>query len=1020
MKKFPRIFCVIMLSVVLGASCFMLTACPNPQPQTNDTMLISIGQTDNVFNPFFHSSAYDSEITSQTQISMLSTDKDGNPICGFDEPTVAQDFLRTVWVNDGEGAKPYGIDNEYIQTLDPDRYTADNYYTTYQFLIKNNIKFSDGQPLTIKDVVFNMYTYLDPSYIGTSTMYSTKIKGLENYRTQTPDASDDTYKGMLAGWNSEGKERIDWLKFAYPSDSSKLETNRTSISTEQKASILNDVETVRNLFWNEVVSDYNAAVIGLDGYIEQNKTNDENDATELGFTEVWEVFLYEAGFITADIDPRTGKIKLTESDTEGLIGKDGKPLGKGVKRIDYKQYANYWHDRDSLIKIVFNAKMGIYDTLNDPDAYGNYNYDSNNCVKGENGQPDSPKDGYGPKTDMLTENDKFQNGSDNAYGSNLVGTNNYEDLMWESQPLKMYLATVLDWYGTGSDARDQFVGEARSKFFANSDMPVPTIPGVKILKLENGDEFKGEMGTAKITEDQYILQIEIEKVDPQAIYNFGFVVAPMHYYSNANNASDGSFGAKDDYRSFNYPIYDAVKDDQGFYSASAEPVASDSNYQGGQWTENSKVSVGRPFANLDYFTKVLKSSNILSVPVGAGMYKVAAYNIFDENYAPEDRPTFSEFFNANVAYYVRNPYFYTTSGEGKSESESSISNCKIKYIRYQIIATSQLLSAIIKGDIDYGDPTASIENMKRLNGEGKDKGITYIDVPNNGYGYIGINPKYVPDHEIRQAIMYSMNLDYIIDYYGAMAQKLYRPVSIESWASPQRRGNPHYGEVDEPYYAYKDDNTTGALIDSLVQSAGYKGNPGSAYTKSSPTGQRKLEYTFTISGATTDHPAYKMMQESANLLNEHGFNVKVVTDNLALSKLAAGELAVWAAAWGSGIDPDMYQLYHMDSTASSTRNWGYPEILAAANNYSYEYDIIERLSDLIMEGRTTFDRTDRANTYFDAYNLVMQLAVEFPAYQRSNIYAYNSNKINSNTFLKKDEISSYRGPLSRFWEVELY
>ena len=36
--------------------------------------------------------------------------------------------------------------------------------TEYEFLIKKDIKFSDGTTLTIKDVLFNMYVYLDPAY----------------------------------------------------------------------------------------------------------------------------------------------------------------------------------------------------------------------------------------------------------------------------------------------------------------------------------------------------------------------------------------------------------------------------------------------------------------------------------------------------------------------------------------------------------------------------------------------------------------------------------------------------------------------------------------------------------------------------------------------------------------------------------------------------------------------------------------------------------------------------------------
>ncbi len=1015
MKKFARVFCVIMLSVVLGVSCFALTACPdetNPNKPKQDPVVFSIGQTDNVFNPFFHTSAYDVEITGQTQIGMLSTDKNGNPICGPTEPTVAQNFLRTVWL-DGVS---YSTDDQAVQNVNPDQYTGDQYYTTYQFLIKNNIKFSDGEDLTIKDVIFNLYTYLDPSYIGSSTMYSTAIKGIQDYRSQINNADANAYQGLLNSWTTTANRRINNIRGAYPIDSTKVEQNRNGMTNDQKEAILKDVETIRNMYWDEVVADYNNSIIGLDGYIEQNeKVDPENDPIELGFTEVWEVFLYEEGFIKADIEPSTGKIRLTETPGEGK-DKYGNDLGVGVKKIDYGEYGKYWHDRDSLIKFVFNAKMGIYDESDaSKNPYGNQYYDAANCIKGTDGNPDRPKDGYGINTDIETAG----NGSDTATGSSLKNASNYKDLLWNSPRLLANIYSILTYYATANTARDQFIGEARTAYFQEKGgMVVDTIPGVKVLKLENGDEFKGEFGTDKITEDQYVLQIEVEKVDPMAIFNFAFTVAPMHYYSNAANDITKKYGASVDYRSFHYPIYDGVVNDRGFLTV-GELVKEDPNYNASHnhtFTEGDTVSVGRPFADLEYFTQVLKASNVLFVPVGAGMYQVAAVNLFDEYYKPEQRPTFQDFFRNNIAYYIRNPYFYTTSGEGKPESESSITNCKIQCIRYQVVSTSQLLNSILQGTIDYGDPTASTENMKILNSSDTAKsGIRYLEQDNNGYGYIGINPRFVPDRAIRQAIMHAMNLTYITDYYQSYASLIYRPVSTVSWASPQNPDNPHYGEANTPYYKFDQNGTT---IDALVAQAGYRGTKGSAYKKTTNTGTHELKYTFTIAGASTDHPAYKMMQEAAILLNQHGFEVKVVTDNLALSKLAAGELAVWAAAWGSGIDPDMYQLYHKDSTSTTTRSWGYAEIFADPTTYAEENEIINKLSDLIVQGRTKFSREARSEIYWQAYTQVMELAVELPTYQRTNIYAYNANKIDGDTFLSEDETSAYRGPLSRFWEVD--
>ena len=113
------------------------------------------------YNPFYATSAADQDVIGMTQIGMLSTDKSGNTVAGDEEATVVK---------------------AYKQEESTD--ASGNPVTVYTFVIKNGLKFSDGHPLTMEDVLFNMYEYLDPVYTGSSTMYSIDIVGLGNYRTQ--------------------------------------------------------------------------------------------------------------------------------------------------------------------------------------------------------------------------------------------------------------------------------------------------------------------------------------------------------------------------------------------------------------------------------------------------------------------------------------------------------------------------------------------------------------------------------------------------------------------------------------------------------------------------------------------------------------------------------------------------------------------------------------------------------------------------------------------------------------------
>ena len=162
------------------------------------------------------------------------------------------------------------------------------------------------------------------------------------------------------------------------------------------------------------------------------------------------------------------------------------------------------------------------------------------------------------------------------------------------------------------------------------------------------------------------------------------------------------------------------------------------------------------------------------------------------------------------------------------------------------------------------------------------------------------------------------------------------------------------------------------------------------------------------------------MNHAMEILNKVGFNVKVVTAADALSKLSSGALTVWAAAWGSTIDPDMYQVYHKDSNATSTLNWGYKQILNPNSTmYEYEKDLIEDLSELIDQARETNDQTRRAELYSQALDIVMQLAVELPTYQRDDLYAYNTDKIDTSTFTPEAELSPYKGLTGDIHKVSL-
>ena len=181
-----------------------------------------------------------------------------------------------------------------------------------------------------------------------------------------------------------------------------------------------------------------------------------------------------------------------------------------------------------------------------------------------------------------------------------------------------------------------------------------------------------------------------------------------------------------------------------------------------------------------------------------------------------------------------------------------------------------------------------------------------------------------------------------------------------------------------------------------------------------------LQYTFTVAGEETDHPAWQALFHASEILNKVGFDITVTTDANALKKLNDGSLTVWAAAWGSALDPDMYQVYHIESAATSTLNWGYKQIKAhVGGKYDTELKIITELSDIIERARKTNDQDRRTVLYSQALDLVMQLAVELPTYQRDDLFAYNGSKIDVNTLTPDAELTPYNGLTGEMYNISL-
>lgn len=799
-------------------------------------MTFAIGALDGNFNPFFYTSANDGGILSMTQIGMLSTDSKGNLVCGEDYATVALYMKTTMY--DASGNVTSSGDNDG--------------WSDYEFVIKNGIKFSDGQPLTIKDVLFNLYVYLDPMYTGSSTIYSTDIQGLKAYQAQDPTLADDSDVENSASFYSEAQQRV-YNMIEYLTDKA------NNPATDQ---ILKDIETTKKLFREELTSDWSSIYGTLESF------------TEYTFTEDWQSYYLNEGIVTVQ----------TEINAQGTTVKKKDENGKYITTLD---------DPNSVLA----SEMAEALSADKIKAYAT----EHSCSEAD------------ARVALMKEK---------AIETVYASYTSYEPK----------IADILNYWATGSNVLEDFAAEAKSAYYESHKGDVKSISGITTYKTTTFDGH--DLG-----EEHDVLKIRINGIDPKAIWNFAFTVAPMHYYSNAEQVA----------------LFDGVS------------------------------HFGVDFGSKTFFDEVLKDPAKNGLPVGAGAYKAT-------DAKDSDTPTRDGFYSNNYAYYKRNEYFETV-GEG-------LNNAKIRLFRYRVVSSDNIVNALKTGEVLYGEPNAKTENISAV---GSEEDLSYKTYRTGGYGYVGLNPKYIPDIEVRQAIMKAMNTATIVkDYYTPqLAELIYRPMSVTSWAYP---------DGCTPYYDY---TTSKEEIQALVMSAGWTLNANNKFEKNGKT----LKFTFTIAGETVDHPAYNMFQLASDFLNECGFDTTVTTDVNALKKLATGGLEVWAAAWSSANDPDMFQNYHKDSTANATKNWYCQGMLDdTSGQFDFEKAKINELAKLIEEARETNNQDERKAIYGEALDVIMEMCIELPTYQRNDLAVFNTKILDVNT-LNMDP-SYNEGVVSRIWEVD--
>ena len=135
---------------------------------TGDSLVYASGEFNGKFSPFFYETVPDSDMVGQCTAALLTTDRNGAVV------------LKGI---EGETREYNGKQYTYHSISDCTITENSDGTVYYDFKLKDGAKFSDGEPITVDDVIFSMYVYSDPTYDGSTTFFTLPIQGMEEYRT---------------------------------------------------------------------------------------------------------------------------------------------------------------------------------------------------------------------------------------------------------------------------------------------------------------------------------------------------------------------------------------------------------------------------------------------------------------------------------------------------------------------------------------------------------------------------------------------------------------------------------------------------------------------------------------------------------------------------------------------------------------------------------------------------------------------------------------------------------------------
>lgn len=342
---------VIIFSVA-ASMVFGTTGCSHkksktPKPKPQSTVVVDNGNTDATgkgdgqsdvplvigcnklskkFNPFVAKSEDDKQAVDLTQTYLLVNDRQGQIIYNG---------------IDGEVKTYNGNDYTYYGPADIEvGYNARRDETVYRITIRDDLLFSDGEPVTIDDVIFTMYVLCDNDYRGSSTLGIQNIKGLLNYQADNNNAEKISNKRVQKYIKKMPAALKKWVN----KNSGLMHGKEYNAALEREArkqiaSKLNIVKRVKKITGIRRINDYNVSIT-TNGY----------DKDMIKALQIPICPLHYYGDLSK-YDYNKNKFGFKKGDISSVCANKSSPIGAGPYRfVKYEKNIIYYASNEIYYK----------------------------------------------------------------------------------------------------------------------------------------------------------------------------------------------------------------------------------------------------------------------------------------------------------------------------------------------------------------------------------------------------------------------------------------------------------------------------------------------------------------------------------------------------------------------------------------------------------------------------------------------------------------------------------------------